>query len=59
MIDTGWFDVKERIDLRGVLNETDLDAAGIVKNENVRKQLAGVKYVVIGGVTVTEAQKKP
>jgi hypothetical protein len=59
LIDTGWFDVKERIDLRGVLNETDLDAAGLVKNENVRKQLAGVKYVVIGGVTVTDAQRKP
>jgi hypothetical protein len=59
LIDTGWFDVKERIDLRGVLSEADLDTAGIVKNENVRRQLAGVKYVVIGGVTVTEAEKKP
>jgi curli biogenesis system outer membrane secretion channel CsgG len=59
LIDTGWFDVKERIDLRGVLNEQDLETAGIVRNENVRKKLAGVKYVVIGGVTVTEAAKGP
>jgi curli biogenesis system outer membrane secretion channel CsgG len=57
LIDTGWFDVKERIDLRAVLDEKDLDTAGIVKNENVRKKLAGVKYIIIGGVTVTEPQK--
>jgi hypothetical protein len=54
LIDTGWFEVKERLDLRGILTEQDLDTAGIVKNENVRKKLAGVKYIVIGGVTVTE-----
>ena len=57
LIDTGWFDVKERIDLRAILDEKDLDTAGIVKNENVRKKLAGVKYIVIGGVTVTEGGK--
>ena len=44
--------MKERIDLRGIIDEQDLDAAGIVKNENVRKKLAGVKYIVLGGVTV-------
>ncbi len=54
LIDTGWFDVKERIDLRGVLDERELDTAGIVKNRTVRTRLTGVKYVVIGGVTVTE-----
>jgi curli biogenesis system outer membrane secretion channel CsgG len=59
LIDTGWFDVKERIDLRGVLNERDLDTAGVVRNEDVRKHLVGVKYIVIGGVTVTEAENKP
>ncbi len=57
LIDTGWFDVKERIDLRGILTEQDLDTAGIVKNESVRKKLAGVKYIVIGGVTVTDLPK--
>ena len=56
LIDGGWFDVKERIDLRGVLSEQDLDAAGIVKNASVRDKLAGVKYIVIGGVTVTESR---
>jgi hypothetical protein len=59
LIDTGWFEVKERIDLRAVLTEQDLDQAGLVKNENVRKKLAGVKYIVIGGVTVTEPAKRP
>jgi hypothetical protein len=57
LIDTGWFEVKERIDLRGLLTEQDLDTAGVVRNEDVRKRLAGVKYIVIGGVTVTEPMK--
>jgi curli biogenesis system outer membrane secretion channel CsgG len=57
LVDTGWFDVKERIDLRGILTEKDLDTAGVVKNEDVKKKLAGVKYIVIGGVTVTEPAK--
>jgi len=57
LIDTGWFDVKERIDLRAILDEEDLDTAGIVKNENVKKKLAGVKYIVIGGITVTDPQR--
>jgi len=57
LIAARWFEVKERIDLRAILDEKDLDTAGIVKNENVRKKLAGVKYIVIGGVTVTEPQK--
>jgi hypothetical protein len=59
LIDTAWFDVKERIDLRAVLDEKDLDTAGMVKNENVRKKLAGVKYIVIGGVTAMAPQDKP
>jgi len=54
---TNWFDMKERIDLRSILDEKDLETAGIVKNPDVRKKLAGIKYVVIGGVTVTEPQK--
>lgn len=53
---TGWFDVKERIDLRVVLDEKDLDTAGIIKNEAVRSKLAGVQYIVIGGVTVSESK---
>lgn len=52
LIDTGWFEIKERIDLRGLLSEQDLETAGLVKNEDVKKKLAGVKYIVIGGVTV-------
>ena len=57
LIQTGWFDVKERIDLRPILDEKDLDTAGMVRNENVRKKLAGVKYIVIGGITVTDKGK--
>ena len=54
IIETGWFDCKERRDLRGLIDEKRLDQAGIVNNENVRRKLAGVKYILIGGVTVTK-----
>ena len=57
LIDTGWFDVKERIDLRAILGEKDLESAGIVKQAKVKEKLAGIKYIVIGGVTVTERSK--
>lgn len=53
LADTGWFEVKERVDLRALLEEKDLESAGIVKRENVREKLADIRYVVIGGVTVT------
>jgi len=50
---TGWFNVKERIDLRSVLAEKDLESVhGIVGNRSVTQRLAGVAYIVIGGVTV-------
>jgi hypothetical protein len=57
LIDGGFFDVKERIDLRTVVEEKDLDSAGLVKNQNVRPKLSVVKYIVVGGVTVDEPQK--
>ncbi len=58
LIAARWFDVKERIDLRAILDEKDLDTAGIVKDEDVRQKLAGVKYIIIGGVTVTEPRNQ-
>ncbi len=51
LTDTGWFRVKERIELRAMLAEKDLESAGVVKRENVRERLADIRYVVIGGVT--------
>ena len=53
LIATKWFDVKERIDLRATLRERDLDTADIVRNPKVKEQLAGISFIVIGGVTVT------
>lgn len=53
LIKTGWFNVKERVDLRAVLGERELDTAGIVNNDRARQKFTGIKYVVIGGVTVT------
>jgi curli biogenesis system outer membrane secretion channel CsgG len=57
LVELGWFQVKERIDLRAIVGEKDLDAAGMVRNEAVKQKLAGVRYVVIGGVTVTEGKQ--
>lgn len=54
LIDSGWFEVRERVDLRGIVGEKDLETAGIVANANVKDRLAGVKYIVIGGVTVSD-----
>ena len=48
-----WFDVKERIDLSSLLSERDLESAQLVKNPEIRKKLAGIGYIVIGGVTIS------
>lgn len=58
LANTKWFTVIERINLRSFIDEKRLDQAGIVKNPDVRKKLSGVKYIVIGGVTVSDASGK-
>ena len=57
LVDTDWFKVKERIDLRSLFDERDLENANIVKNDRVREKLGGIKFVVIGGVTAPEERK--
>ncbi|HUU69490.1 MAG TPA: CsgG/HfaB family protein, partial [Planctomycetota bacterium] len=47
------FDVKERVDLSALVDEKDLETAEIVSRTNVKAKLAGVRFVVIGGVTVS------
>lgn len=56
LIEAKLFDVKERIELRSILSEKDLEDAGIVKQAAVRDQLAGIDYIVVGGVTVLESK---
>ena len=51
LVKTKWFDVKERLDLSSILSERDLESAQIVKNPEIRKKLAGISYIVIGGVS--------
>lgn len=51
LIDSKWFEVKERIDLRAIMEEKDLDTAAIINNPKVRTKLGGIKYLVIGGAT--------
>ncbi len=52
LVDTNWFDVRERIDLKTLLTEKDLDTAEIVNNPHVRDKLDGVTYIIIGGVSL-------
>lgn len=52
LIAAKWFQVKERIDLRSILDEKDLETAAIVQNPKLRDRLGGIKYLLIGGVTV-------
>lgn len=54
LISTKWFDVKERVDLRAVLGEHDLDTAEVVRNPKIRAKLSGIDFIVIGGVTVED-----
>jgi len=51
LVKTKWFDVKERIDLTSILSERDLESAQLVKNPEIQKKLAGITYIVIGGVS--------
>ena len=53
LLKSRWFNVKERIDLRSVLNEKDLEDAALVKRPRVRQKLAGIKYIISGGVTTS------
>ncbi len=44
--------VRERIDLRALLDERDLEAAAIVHSPPVRGRLGGTDCVVLGGVSL-------
>jgi len=55
LVDTDWFSVKERIELRSIIQEQDLEAADIVKHAKAREKMGSVKYIVIGGVTVEQS----
>jgi hypothetical protein len=50
LVAAGHFDVKERVNLRAILEERDLEAAALVENPRVREKLAGIDYLILGGV---------
>ena len=52
LVNTQWFNVKERLDLTSILSERDLESANLVKNPAVKEKLAGISYIVIGAVTL-------
>lgn len=56
---TSWFDVKERIRLGDIVREIDLETAGIVYLSDVKPRLVGVKFIVMGGVTVLGSGNSP
>jgi len=51
-----WFQLMERSQIAGILEEHDLQASGLVSNDMGRKvgQLADVSYLVLGSVTMGE-----
>jgi hypothetical protein len=53
LLKCGWFDVRERISLRSILAEKDLEKTDLVKSAKVREKIVGLKYIVIGGVSVS------
>jgi curli biogenesis system outer membrane secretion channel CsgG len=60
LVETRHFAVKSRIDVKAILDEksyqaAQLDSSKILDDPKIRAKIAGVDYVVIGGVTVTEA----
>ena len=58
MIASDSFDAKERVDLSALVDEKDLEIAEIVSRTNVKEKLAGVRFVVVGGVTVRKMRKE-
>lgn len=44
--------VKERIELGAILDERDLQAAGLIDNPDLRKRLEGVDFLIIGAISV-------
>jgi hypothetical protein len=53
LVQTGWFNVKERVSLGKLIDERDLGLAGIVKTPEAKAKLGNVDYLVIGGITIT------
>jgi curli biogenesis system outer membrane secretion channel CsgG len=56
-VQTGWFNVKERVSLGKLVDERDLGLAGIVKTPEAKAKLGNVDYLVIGGITITGVSK--
>ena len=52
LVSQGYFSVRERLELRSILDEKDLESSSVVKNPKVQKKLAGVDYLLLGGVSV-------
>ncbi len=52
LVSQGYFAVHERLELRAILDEKDLESSSVVKNPKVRKKLAGVDYLLLGGVSI-------
>jgi hypothetical protein len=53
LVQTSWFNVKERVSLGKLVDERDLGLAGIVKTPEAKAKLGNVDYLVIGGITIT------
>jgi len=55
LLEEDWFIVNERVWLGKLLPEKDLEDPAIVRTPKVKQKLSGLDYVVLGGVTVSQA----
>lgn len=57
---SGWFDVKERMNLQRVLDaRTQEQVLNLVRDPGLRERTGSIRYVVLGGVTVSTPEKTP
>lgn len=54
LLESGWFIVRERVDLSKVAPGKALDDPAVVKSPNVRQKVAHLDYVVLGSVALSE-----
>lgn len=56
LTDAEYFVVRERLELRAILDEKDLESSSVVKNPKVQSKLANVDYLLLGGVSVRQEE---
>jgi len=56
LTNSGYFVMRERLELRAILDEKDLESSSVVRNPKVQSKLANVDYLLLGGVSVRQEE---